>query len=42
MNRLPSDQVPSEGNSQKVLLTGSVLVSSPWVREFCQQRLLNR
>jgi putative transcriptional regulator len=33
MNRLPSDQVPFEGNSQKVLLTGSVLVSSPWVRD---------
>ena len=38
MNRLPSDQVP-EGNGQglgdsgKILLTGSVLVSSPWVQD---------
>ncbi|MFN5393891.1 MAG: YqgE/AlgH family protein [Planctomycetota bacterium] len=39
MNRLPSEQVPFEGDgqgfgrSEKVLLTGSVLVSSPWVQD---------
>jgi len=34
MNRLPSDPVPaSQGNPDKVLLTGSVLASSPWVRD---------
>ena len=39
MNRLPSEQAPFEGDgqgfgrSEKVLLTGSVLVSSPWVQD---------
>lgn len=34
MNRLPSDQSPeNQGNSEKVLLTGSLLAASPWARE---------
>ena len=34
MNRLPSDQTPeNQGNSEKVLLTGSLLAASPWARE---------
>jgi putative AlgH/UPF0301 family transcriptional regulator len=34
MNRLPSDQTrENQGNSEKVLLTGSLLAASPWARE---------